>query len=158
MLHKVAAANYFIATPQSRPLIRYADILLSFAEARNEFQGPDAQVYEAVEAVRERAGLNPYQLDPGMSQAQMREAIRHERRVELMFEGHRFWDVRRWMIADETEDRMMTGMEVVRDGSEVEYNRVNVRKHVFRPAAYFWPIPYDEVAKSSELIQNPLYN
>ncbi len=158
MLHRVAAANYFIATPQSRPLIRYAEVLLNFAEAQNEFEGPTPEVYDAVEAVRERAGLMPFELPAGLTQDQMRAAIRSERRVELAFEGHRFWDVRRWNIAEETENRMMTGMEVVRDGAEVEYNRFNVRQHVFRPAAYFWPIPYDEVAKSPELLQNPFYN
>lgn len=158
MLHRVAAANYFVATPQSRPLIRYAEILLDFAEAKNEFEGPTPEVYAAVEAVRERAGLNPFALPDGLNQEQMRQAIRNERRVELAFEGHRFWDVRRWGIAEETESRMMTGMEVVRDGASVEYNRFNVRRHVFRPAAYFWPIPYDEIAKSEELIQNPFYN
>jgi hypothetical protein len=158
MMHKVSAANYFIATDQSRPLIRYAEILLNYAEARNEFQGPDELVYQAVEAVRERAGLSPFQLESGMSKDQMRATIRQERRVELMFEGFRFWDVRRWMIAEDTENRTMTGMEVIRDGASVEYNRFNVRKHVFRPAAYFWPIPYDEIAKSEELIQNPFYN
>lgn len=157
MMHKVSAANYFIATDQSRPLIRYAEILLDYAEARNEFQGPDDQVYKAVEAVRERAGLNPFQLDSGMSKDQMREAIRQERKIELMFEGFRFWDVRRWMIAEETENRTMTGMEVIRDGASAEYNRFNVRKHVFRQAAYFWPIPYSEVAKSPDLLQNPFY-
>ncbi|MAZ28879.1 MAG: RagB/SusD family nutrient uptake outer membrane protein [Cytophagaceae bacterium] len=158
MMHRVAAANYFVATDQSRPLIRYAEILLNFAEAKNEFEGPTTEVYAAVEAIRQRAGLSPYELPGGLDKDQMREVIRNERRIELAFEGFRFWDVRRWEIAEETESRTMTGMEVIRDGSSVEYNRFDVRKHVFRPAAYFWPLPYDETAKSADLIQNPLYD
>ena len=146
-----------IGTSQERPLIRYAEILLNFAEARNEYIGPDQEVYDAIELIRERAGLMPYELPTGLSQDEMREVIRNERRVELMFEGHRFWDVRRWNIASETEDRMMKGMEITRNGSSVEYDEIDVRQHIFREAQYFWPIPYDEIAKSPELIQNPNY-
>src|SRR5690606_4471666 len=140
-----------------RPLMRYAELLLNYAEALNEYDGPNARVYDAVNAVRERGGLFPYELPAGLTQEEMREAIRNERRIELAFEGHRFFDVRRWMIAEETDNKMMTGMEVIRDGSSVTYNRFEVRKHNFRKAMYFWPIPYSEVAKSPELLQNPYY-
>ncbi len=150
--------NVGLGTPQSRPLLRYAEVLLNYAEARNEYEdSPSAEVYASVEAVRDRAGLNPFELPQGLSKEEMREIIRAERRVELMREGLRFFDVRRWMIAEETENKMMTGMEVIRDGGEVEYNRFKVRQHVFRNAAYFWPIPYSEVAKSPDLLQNPYY-
>ncbi|MGQ8338262.1 RagB/SusD family nutrient uptake outer membrane protein [Sunxiuqinia sp. A32] len=157
MLHRACAANFWIGVPQSRPLLRYAEVLLNYAEAKNEYEGPTAEVYSALEAIRERAGMDPFTLPSGLSQDEMREVIRHERRIELAFEGFRFWDVRRWMIAEQTETQMMTGMEVIRDGDNVEYNRFNVRKHVFRKATYFWPIPYKEVAKSPELVQNPYY-
>lgn len=158
MVHRSGVANYFIDVPQSRPLMRYAEVLLNFAEATNEYEAaPSAQVYEAVELVRERAGLDPYALEPGLSQEEMREIIRNERRVELAFEGFRFWDVRRWMIAEETQNQVMTGMEVIRNGSDVEFNRFDVRKHVFRKAMYFWPIPQREVGKSPEMLQNPYY-
>ncbi len=151
------SGNGGIGTNQNRPLIRYAEVLLNYAEARNEYVGPDDQVYQAIEAIRERAGLVPFELPSGLSQDEMREFIREERRVELMFEAHRFWDVRRWNIANETEDRMMKGMEITRDGNSVEFNEIDVRQHVFREAQYFWPIPYNEIAKSPELIQNPNY-
>lgn len=155
--HRACAANFWIDVNQARPLIRYAEVLLNYAEAKNEYEGPSPEIYSALEAIRERAGMNPYSLPADLSQDEMREVIRHERQVELAFEGFRFWDVRRWMIAEETENKMMTGMEVIRDGNNVEYNRFNVRKHVFRKATYFWPIPYKEVAKSPELLQNPYY-
>ena len=144
-------------TNRCLPLIRYAEILLNYAEAANENEGPTTLVYSAIESIRMRAGLSPYQLPTGLSQAQMRLEIQNERRIELAFEGHRFWDVRRWMIADTAENQEMTGMEVDRNGTQVAYKRFNVRKHNFRKAMYLWPLPQAEVAKSTQLVQNPGY-
>jgi hypothetical protein len=138
------------------PLIRYAEILLNFAEATNEATGPSGEVYQAVEAIRQRAGLRPFQLPSGLDQAQMRAVIQKERRLELAYEGHRFFDVRRWMIAEQTDNLMMHGMEVDR-GPGITYKSFNVRKHNFTKAMYLWPIPLSEIAKSPELLQNPLY-
>ncbi len=139
------------------PLMRYAEILLNFAEATNEFSGPVAEVYQAVEAIRQRAGLRPYTLPENLSKDEMRTAIQLERRLELAYEGHRFFDVRRWMIAEQTDNLLMHGMEVKRNGTAVTYNVFNVRKHNFSKAMYLWPIPLREIAKSPELMQNPLY-
>jgi hypothetical protein len=138
------------------PLIRYAEIALNFAEATNEATGPTPEVYQAVESIRQRAGLRPYQLPTGLDQVQMRAVIQKERRLELAFEGFRFFDVRRWMIAEQTENQMMHGMEVDR-GPGVVYKPFNVRKHNFTKAMYLWPLPLSEIAKSPELLQNPLY-
>lgn len=139
------------------PLIRFAEVLLNYAEAANEYSGPTSLVYDAVNAIRQRAGLNPYQLPAGLSQAQMRLAIQNERRIELAFEEHRFWDVRRWKIAEQTDNIQTTGMEVIRKGNTANYKIFNVRKRNFRKAMYLWPLPQTEVAKSPELIQNPGY-
>ena len=160
--HRACATNYFIDVNQARPVMRYAEALLNFAEAENEYEGPTSDVFDVLKAIRERAGIDPgedemYGINPDMSQNEMREFIRTERQVELAIEGFRFWDVRRWMIADQTENRTMHGMEVHRDGNNVSYETFEVRKRVFRQAMYFWPIPYAEVAKSPELIQNPFY-
>lgn len=138
------------------PLIRYAEILLNFAEATNEASGPTPEVYQAVEAIRQRAGLRPYQLPTGLDQAAMRTAIQKERRIELAYEGFRFFDVRRWKIAAQTDNQMMHGMEVDRGPAPV-YKIFNVRKHNFTNAMYLWPLPLAEIAKSPELLQNPLY-
>jgi hypothetical protein len=138
------------------PLMRYAEVLLNFAEATNEFSGPTIDVYHALEAIRQRAGLRPYQLAVGLTQDQMRDEIRNERRIELAYEGFRFFDVRRWMIAAQTDNLEMHGMEVDR-GSSVTYKEFNVRKHNFTTAMYLWPIPLKEIAKSTNLLQNPLY-
>ncbi|GAA4808683.1 RagB/SusD family nutrient uptake outer membrane protein [Olivibacter ginsenosidimutans] len=156
MLNPEHAANFIHGGQRCFPLIRYAEVLLNYAEALNEYSGPGTEVYQAMEAVRKRAGLNPYQLPEGLSQAEMRERIRNERRVELAFEGHRFWDVRRWMLGD-TQNQQMHGMEVRRGNGQVTYKVVVVDKHNFRPEMYYWPIPMSEVGKSPELEQNPGY-
>ena len=144
-------------TSRCLPLIRYAEILLNYAEAQNEATGPTPNVYSAVEKIRQRAGLNPYQLPTGLSKDDMRKVIQNERQIELAFEGHRFWDVRRWMIADQTENQEMTGMEITRTNTTAAYKRFNVRKHNFRKSMYLWPLPQGELAKSTELVQNPGY-
>ncbi|MFD0763536.1 RagB/SusD family nutrient uptake outer membrane protein [Mucilaginibacter lutimaris] len=158
MLSPNAVANDFMhRTERCLPLIRYAEVLLNYAEAANEYSGPDATVYQAVESIRERAGLSPFKLPSGLSQTEMRQVIQNERRIELAFEEHRFWDVRRWKIAEQTDNIQTKGMEVNRDGSNVTYKIFDVRKRNFRPAMYLWPLPQAEVAKSPEMIQNPGY-
>jgi hypothetical protein len=158
MLSPNAVSQDFInRTERCLPLIRYSEILLNYAEAGNEFSGPDGLIYTAVEAVRERAGLSPFKLPAGLSQVEMRDVIRNERRIELAFEEHRFWDVRRWKIADQTDNIQTKGMEVNRNGNAATYTTFDVRKRNFRPAMYLWPIPQAEVAKSLEVIQNPGY-
>jgi hypothetical protein len=72
--------------------------LLNYAEAKNEASGPDASVYSAINAIRKRAGMPD--LEAGLSKDQMRAKIRNERRIELAFEEHRFFDIRRWKIAE----------------------------------------------------------
>jgi hypothetical protein len=107
-----------------------------------------------VEAIRKRAGLDPYQLTAGLTREQMRSVIQNERRIELAFEEQRFWDVRRWKIAEQTDNKLMHGQEVTKNGSVYNYKTIGVRPHVFRPAMYLWPLPQIELSKSPELIQN----
>ena len=84
------------ACHQNYIILRYADVLLMYAEAQNEHSGPDASVYKAVNDVRSRAGLP--ELPAGLSKEEMRAKIRHERMIELAMEGLRFYDIRRWNI------------------------------------------------------------
>lgn len=178
MLPRAASGNWWVEPPQSRPLIRFAEVMLDYAEAANEWKGPDFQEtladgntygpLEVLKLIRRRAGIlagadDMYGLKSGMTQQEMREAIQLERRIELAFEGFRFFDVRRWMIAENTENQPMHGMEITRivrdDGSIVYVPReFVVRTHVFRRAMYFWPIPYAEIVKTPSLIQNPYYD
>jgi len=87
----------------------------------------------------------------------MRAIIQNERQKELAFEGHRFFDVRRWKIAEQTDNQQMHGTEPVKTASGTTYNTINVRKRVFDQRMYLWPIPQSEVAKSTDLMQNPGY-
>ncbi len=159
MVNRDVAADWFNTyTPRCLPIIRYAEILLNYAEARNESLGiPDQKVYAAVEAIRERAGLDPFVLPTGLNKDAMREIIRNERQKELAFEGHRFFDVRRWKLAESLENKQLHGTEPVRTTAGTTYNTINVRKRVFDKRMYLWPIPQSEVAKSLDLIQNPGY-
>ncbi|KAA8479106.1 putative outer membrane starch-binding protein [Arcticibacter tournemirensis] len=159
MLNRDVVSDWFNTnTNRCFPLIRYAEILLNFAEARNErLAAPDAEVYSAVEEIRKRAGLNPYTLPTGLSKAGMRTVIQNERRLELAFEGHRFFDVRRWKIAETTENQQMHGTEPTKTATGTTYRTINVRKHTFDKRMYLWPIPLSEVSKSTQLLQNPGY-
>jgi len=126
-------------------LLRYADVLLTYAEAHNEVVGPDASVYQAVNQVRARVKMPP--LPPGLSQSDMRERIRHERRIEFAFESQRWLDLKRWNIADSAINAIGT------DQSPVKY--------IFQPNNYLWPFPQSEVdyytAHGRDLGQNPGY-
>ena len=108
--------------------IRYAEVLLNYAEAANEAYGPDAvpagatySARAALNLVRARSSVNMPAIAAGASQAQLREAIRYERRVELAFEEHRFYDVRRWKIADVTENKPALGITITRSGGNFTY-------------------------------------
>jgi hypothetical protein len=144
-------------------VMRYAEVLLNAAEATNEYYGATTEVYDWLKLIRTRAGIQPgvnnlYGLKAGMTKEEMREAIRHERRVELAFEEHRYWDIRRWKIAPQTENAETHGMEITRAANGTfSYRIVPVRKHVFTEAMYFWPIPQSEIVKSPALKQNPGY-
>jgi len=144
-------------------VMRYAEVLLNAAEATNEYYGATTEVYDWLKMIRSRAGIAAgtnglYGLKAGMTKEEMREAIRHERRVELAFEEHRFWDVRRWKIAPQTENAETHGMEITRAANgSFSYRVIVIRKHVFTDAMYFWPIPQSELTKSPALQQNPGY-
>jgi len=145
--------------------IRYAEVLLNFAEAANEAYGPDVvpsgSVYSArtaINAIRERAGMPD--VSTGMSQVQMRNAVRYERRVELAFEEHRFYDVRRWKIADSTENVPAYGMTITKNsnGTFSYTRRVSLTGRSFSDKEYWLPIPRSEIqASNNQLEQNTGY-
>ncbi|WP_114789100.1 RagB/SusD family nutrient uptake outer membrane protein [Niabella yanshanensis] len=155
------ATNNFASVYHDFILFRYAEVLLNFAEAQNEFTGPDEEVYQVLKQLRKRAGIEAgademYGLKPGMTQEEMREAIRNERRIELAFEEHRFWDIRRWKTAETVANTPLHGMSITRGSSgRLTYSRVEVFTPVFKTRQYLYPIPYDEVVKNPEMVQNP---
>jgi len=87
----------------------------------------------------------------------MRQIIHDERQRELAFEGHRFFDVRRWKIASKTDNRIMHGTEITKTQSGKVYKTFEVRIHSFVDRMYLWPIPQTEISKSPKLLQNPGY-
>ncbi len=144
------------ATDRKWVLIRTAELYLNYAEAQNEVAGPGADVYNALNAVRGRAGIPA--VNSGTKES-LRARIRHERRIELALEAHRFWDVRRWKIAEVTDNREIHGVTVSGSGN-VTYTYPVVEKRVFDPKRAYWlPIPQAEMDKVSgrnpEFVQNP---
>ena len=141
--------------------IRYAEILLNFAEAANEAYGPEVvpagstlSARAAVNLIRERPSVGMPDLPAGLSQSQMRDAIRYERRVELAFEEHRFYDVRRWKIADVTENKPAGGITVIKNGATFTYApKVALDGRHFETKHYWLPIPRAEIQASNNKIQ-----
>lgn len=142
------------------PYFRYAGILLNYAEALNELNQVEKAV-DQIKLIRARAGITSgantrYGINTGISQVEMRELIRNERRIELAFEEHRFWDVRRWKIADQELNGPLFGMRITKTGTNTfTYEKVQVSTMVFSERLYLMPIPYDETIKNSSLEQNP---
>jgi hypothetical protein len=121
-------------------LVRYADVLLMYAEAKNEAEGPVEAVYSAVNKIRARAGMPDF--PQGLSKDQMREEIRHERDVEFAMEGMRYNDLIRWRIAETVLPSFPSNLE----------NRVfDPSKH------YLWPIPQSVIDTNPKISQNPGY-
>lgn len=133
-------------------LMRLSELYLNYAEAQNEAVGPDASVYEAINKIRSRNSVNMPALPAGLSQQQMRDRIRNERRIELAFEEHRFWDVRRWKIAETVDNGSIRKMEVDQNGV-ITYPVLEPR--IFLPKHYLFPIPQDEMDRNTKLVQNP---
>lgn len=138
-------------------LIRLAEIYLSYAECINEAEPGNADALKYLNLIRERAGIPQYGsagLPAPVGQAEMREAIRKERRVELAFENNRFFDVRRWKIAEQTENGPIYGLNITSDMPEF-LDVVPFETRVFNRRHYFFPIPSNDVNNDRELVQNP---
>ncbi|MFO7370058.1 MAG: RagB/SusD family nutrient uptake outer membrane protein [Bacteroidales bacterium] len=139
---------------------RYAEVLLAYAEAQNEAVGPDASVYDAINAIRTRPGTDLPALEEGLTQAEMRDAIKRERRLELVFENKRLWDLWRWKDAMELCNTDKHGMDirntVPEDNSGVwVYTPVSLNHpHTFTQNMYFQPIPQPVIDRNPSLIQN----
>lgn len=142
-------------------ILRYTEVVLNFAEAENEYNGATNEVYQVLKDLRARVGITAggngmYGLSENMTTEQMREVIRNERRIELAFEEHRFWDIRRWKIAQQVYGKALHGMSIIKDGPAFNYTVAEVFKPAFiAPKMYLYPIPYDEVVKNDNMRQNP---
>lgn len=159
------AASTDVLLPNSYPIIRYADVLLWYAEALNEFYddpatAPADGIRWAIDQVRGRAGM------PGvdqtftnrgwaLTQENVRKLIMNERRVEFAFEEHRFWDIRRWMIGEETQ-RSVSELDIIlRDDDKTkEYNTIQIEKRAYTNRMNLMPIPDTEIIKNPNIVQN----
>ncbi len=146
------------------PIIRLADLYLMYVEALNEVKAvPDAEVYEYIDLVRARTGLKgvveswrDYSLNPDKPSTQegMREIIRRERLNELAFEGSRFWDLRRWKLAEEYMNRPIRGLNIVGPTAAEFYQVKEVYAPTFTKKDYLWPIRQSVLLKNTNLVQN----
>lgn len=153
-------------------LIRYAEVLLIYAEAKIEANQIDQSVYDAINAVRKR--VNMPALATGLTQAQLRSAVRKERKYELANEGFRLFDIRRWKIAEKVMSGNFLGRvpkgypataPVIDENGTPDYSAVPnkgdlrvVEQRIFNPKRdYLWPIPYIETVTNKALKQNDGY-
>lgn len=147
------------------PIIRLADIYLYYAEALNETKSvPDNQVYQYIDEVRKRAGLNGvvaswanYSSTPSKPQSKsgMRDIIQQERMIELAFEGPRFWDLRRWKLAELYMKKPIRGWSVLDTDAADYYNVRTLYNPTFSQKDYLWPIAEGEIINNPNLVQNP---
>lgn len=147
------------------PIIRLADLYLLYAEASNEAEGPNAEVYKYINLVRERAGLktveeawSDFSKQPTKYQSQdgLREIIHQERSIELALEGQRFWDLRRWMKAHEELVSPPKGWYILGDSPETYYRQQTVyNTRSYRLREYLWPIRDAVLLENRNLVQNP---
>lgn len=148
------------------PIMRLADLYLLYAEARNEYSGPDAQVYQYLDLVRERAGLkgvleswanfSKYPEKP-LNKEGLREIIHQERMSELAFEGKRFWDVRRWKIADQELNQGVKGWNVEGTTAIEYFNVITFEILKFTTKEYLWPLKQQTLRVNPNLMQNPFW-
>jgi hypothetical protein len=132
---EITTAKY-ARNPQNFYVFRYADVLLMVAEAQNEVAGPNTLVYECVNKVRKRVSMPDYPV--GLTQEQMRDRIRDERRWEFAVEWQRYFDLKRWGIIQDA---------IAASG---------VAEKVFtNPRDYVWPIPQTELDRNPNMIQAP---
>ncbi|MOA06457.1 SusD family protein [compost metagenome] len=149
--------NALTGSDQNWIVIRLGEVMLNYAEAQNEAIGPDESVYSAVNAIRSRAGQP--NLPTGLSQTEMRQRIRNERKIELAFEDFRFWDVRRWRIADQADQLSIYGITVTVDATtgKKTYTKKTVETRPFPQKFYTTPIPIEEMNNNKKMEQNSLW-
>lgn len=135
--------------------IRLAEVYLNYAEALNESNPNDPDILIYLNKIRERAGIPQYGagVDALPIPTDMRDALIRERRVELAFESHRYFDTRRWKIA-ETTDRTLLGLDITKNAATGFYNIVQTESRIFEKKHYLWPIPNSEIQKVPLLVQN----
>lgn len=144
--------------------IRWTEMFLDYAEAANEAVGPNVAVAgskwtakSVIRSLRERAGIcagvdDPYLDECAQSKEKMRELIRNERRLELCFENHRFYDLRRWQVDLNKLNETVKGAEI--SAPNAGFKTIDVEQRSYKQHQFFGPIPYSEILKYDALQQN----
>lgn len=136
-------------------ILRYAEVLLNYAEAKTELNQVDQSVYDAVDAIRQRKDVMMPKVEPGQDQTSMREIVRHERLVELAFEGQHYFDIRRWGTAGDVMPGKVYGMTYVDANGDLQTVEVPAWTNFWQTKNYLWPIPQLERDMNPDLGQNP---
>lgn len=146
------------------PVMRLADLYLLYAEALNEYSGPSPEAYKWINLVRERAGLksveeswSTYSRESAKytTKQGFRSIIHQERLIELAFEGHRYWDIRRWKKAREAFSGNIQGWDIAQQEPELYYRVRTLFTRQFTTKEYFWPISEGSLIRNKKLVQNP---
>ncbi|MFT4204147.1 MAG: RagB/SusD family nutrient uptake outer membrane protein [Chitinophagaceae bacterium] len=137
-------------------LIRYAEVLLTYAEAKIELDDIDQSVYDAINLVRNgRTDVQLPDITSGKTQAELRVLVRNERTVELAFEGLHLADIRRWKTAESVVPGNVYGITYLNDSGSYTTVQVAVSRVFNASKHYLWPIPQSEIDQDSYLEQNP---
>ena len=149
------------------PIFRLADLYLLYSEAANEAEGPNgahsADLFYYIDEVRKRAGLEGVKVSWDTytnnkkydTKEGMRQIIQQERNIELAFEGHRFWDIRRWGLALEYFRQPIQGWNIEGETDGDFYNVVTIDRINYSLRDILWPIAESEVMINPNLVQNP---
>lgn len=140
-------------------IFRYPEIYLNYAEALNEWNPGNADIKTYYDKVRTRTGVAMPVMAAGLTQIQVRDAIRNEKRVEFAFEDQRNWDVRRWMLATTVFNAPLRGVDIARDPITklFTYTPTIVEQRTFLPQMYLYPIPQTDINIAPSLVQNPIW-
>ena len=159
--------NHLVVAPF--PVMRLSDLYLMKAEAMNEYYGPSQEVYDLVDAIRERAGIPTIEesytntewvkdevVNKHLTQDGLREIIRRERTIELSFEmAHRFWDVRRWKRSQAEFSTPIFGWDYLGSDPSSFFVQTLVQARTWSSTQDLWPIDKAEMERNTNLIQNP---
>ena len=161
-IHPTYSLNPSVAVARPAMIFRLADLYLMYAEALNESDPGNADVLKYLNAVRTRAGLP--ELSADLTQNQMRDQIHLERRLELLFESKRYFDVRRWKkvnIDGYRQGGQYTGMDMTQGTTlnDVNFHKrtVVVNRRAWATKYYFYPYPQNEIDRNKQLVQFPGY-
>lgn len=138
-------------------MLRLAEVYLDYAEALNESSPGDPDIVGYINLIRNRAGIPEYgsgELAVPDNKDAMREAIRKERRVELAFESVRYFDARRWKIAEDAFNGLAIGLDINAPDINDFYRNISFENRIFEKRHYLWPIPQDEINTNQKLVQN----